>query len=429
VPASLLRFGGFDLDPANFQLRRAGRPLRLERIPMEVLLLLVERRGQLVLCQEIVESVWGRDVVLDIDNALNTAIRKVRHSLGDDPDHARYVETVPAKGYRFIGAVTSASRPLETLHPTNLPVQPSRLVGREQELADAGSLIGSHRLLTLTGPGGSGKTRVALQLATQAGEQFPDGVFWVPLQAIRDPALVEQAIGASVGADGDLIAYVASKRLLVVLDNFEQVVKAAPVVSALLAGTPNAKVLITSRCTSTLSGDTRLSLCPSTTPRCSSSSGRARSPRGSARRRRWARSADGSTACHSQSSSRRPGWRCSSRTSCWRGSDGGCPCSPSRSRNAPARQRTPRATIEWSYELLEPNEQQLFRRAAVFTGSFSLAAAEAVCDTDFDTLESLVEKNLLRRWGGGRLGMLDTIREYALGRGRGGEAGSLDRPD
>jgi predicted ATPase len=105
------------------------------------------------------------------------------------------------------------------------------------------------------------------------------------------------------------------------------------------------------------------------------------------------------------------------------------PLLASRSRNAPARQRTPRATIEWSYELLEPNEQQLFRRAAVFTGSFSLAAAEAVCDTDFDTLESLVEKNLLRRWGGGRLGMLDTIREYALGRGRGGEAGSLDRPD
>jgi hypothetical protein len=85
VPASLLRFGGFDLDPANFQLRRAGRPLRLERIPMEVLLLLVERRGQLVLCQEIVESVWGRDVVLDIDNALNTAIRKVRHVPGGRP--------------------------------------------------------------------------------------------------------------------------------------------------------------------------------------------------------------------------------------------------------------------------------------------------------------------------------------------------------
>ena len=111
MPASVLRFGGFELDPASFQLRRSGRPLRLERIPLEVLLLLVERRGQLVLRQEIAERIWGRDVVLDIDNALNTAIRKIRRALRDDPAHARYVETVPAKGYRFIGAVTAAARP------------------------------------------------------------------------------------------------------------------------------------------------------------------------------------------------------------------------------------------------------------------------------------------------------------------------------
>ena len=103
MPGSLLRFGGFELDPASFQLRRSGRPLRLERIPLEVLLLLVERRGQLVLRHEIAERIWGKDVVLDIDNALNTAIRKIRRALRDDPAHARYVETVPAKGYRFIG--------------------------------------------------------------------------------------------------------------------------------------------------------------------------------------------------------------------------------------------------------------------------------------------------------------------------------------
>jgi len=110
VPTNLLRFGGFELDPANFQLRRSGRPVRLERIPLEVLLLLVERRGQLVRRQDIADSVWGRDIVLDVDNALNTAIRKVRRALGDNPDHPRYVETVAAKGYRFIGAVTSVLR-------------------------------------------------------------------------------------------------------------------------------------------------------------------------------------------------------------------------------------------------------------------------------------------------------------------------------
>ena len=137
--------------------------------------------------------------------------------------------------------------PLRTLYQTNLPIQPSPLVGRERELAEAGALVRSHRLLTLTGPGGSGKTRLALQLAAEAVEQFPDGVFWVPLQALRDPTLVERAIGTAVGADDGLIEYVGNKRLLVLLDNFEQVVEAAPNVAALLAGTPHATVLVTSR--------------------------------------------------------------------------------------------------------------------------------------------------------------------------------------
>jgi class 3 adenylate cyclase len=137
--------------------------------------------------------------------------------------------------------------PLRTLYRTNLPIQPTPLVGRERELEEAGALVRSHRLLTLTGPGGSGKTRLALQLAAEAVEQFPDGAFWVPLQAIRDPALVERAIGTSVGADDGLIEYVANKRLLMLLDNFEQVIEAAPTISSLLAGTPNANVLVTSR--------------------------------------------------------------------------------------------------------------------------------------------------------------------------------------
>src|SRR5215216_6099907 len=97
---NLLQFGPFELDPANFQLRRGKRPLRLERIPMDVLLLLIERRGHLMLRDEIVRRVWGSDVVVDVDNALNTAIRKLRHALKDDPVRAKYIETVPSKGYR-----------------------------------------------------------------------------------------------------------------------------------------------------------------------------------------------------------------------------------------------------------------------------------------------------------------------------------------
>ncbi|HEV2130281.1 MAG TPA: adenylate/guanylate cyclase domain-containing protein, partial [Longimicrobiaceae bacterium] len=137
--------------------------------------------------------------------------------------------------------------PLKTLSRTNLPVQPSPLVGRERELAEAGALLRSHRLLTLTGPGGSGKTRLSLQLAAEAADDFPDGVFWVPLQAVRDPAIVERTIAAAVGTDAAVAEHLADKRLLLLLDNFEQIVEAAPTVSALLAAAPRVKVLVTSR--------------------------------------------------------------------------------------------------------------------------------------------------------------------------------------
>ena len=429
MPPNLLRFGPFELDPANFQLRKAGRPLSLERIPMEALRLLVDRRGQLLLRQEIIETIWGRDVVLDVDNALNTAIRKVRHALRDDPAHARYVETISSKGYRFIAAVTAAPRPevgapeptsppLETVHQTNLPLQTSSLVGRERELAEVGRLIGAHRLVTLTGPGGSGKTRLALQLAADAVERFPDGVYWVPLQALRDPALVDGAIRASLGAEDGLIAHVASKRLLLLLDNFEQVVEAAPVVSALLAGTPNAKVLITSRAPLHVDSERRYPVEPlpehdAATLFIERASAIARGFPPTAVVGEICRRLDGLPLAIELAAARvallEPDELLARL-------DRRLPLLATRSRDAPARQRTLRATIEWSYDLLDPSERQLFQRVAVFTGSFSLEAAEAVCDTDLDTLESLIEKNLVRRWDGGRLGLLDTIREYALER-------------
>jgi predicted ATPase/class 3 adenylate cyclase len=306
--------------------------------------------------------------------------------------------------------------PLKTLYRTNLPVVTTPLVGRERVLEEAGALVRSCRLLTLTGPGGSGKTRLAVHLAADAADQFPDGVFWVPLQAIRDPAIVENTIAAAVGADDGLVGHVGSKRMLVLLDNFEQVIEAAPTVASLLAGTPNAKVLVTSREPLQVASERRYPVDP-------------------------LRLDDAEALFVTRSQAVTPDFvpmrtvplicerldrlplaieLAAARVALLDPDDllarleQRLPLLASRSRDAPARQRTLRATIEWSYGLLEPEEQQLFRRIGVFRGSFTLETAEAACGADLDTVESLVVKNLVRRrWGSGRLLLLDTIREYA----------------
>ena len=306
--------------------------------------------------------------------------------------------------------------PPQTLYRTNLPIQPTPLVGRERELEETGALVRSHRLLTLTGPGGSGKTRLALQLAAEAVEQFPDGVFWVPLQALRDPALVERAIGASVGTDSGLIEHVASKRLLVLLDNFEQVVEAAPTVSSLLKNTSNAKVLVTSREPLHIEFEQRYPVEPLPDDDAEvlfveRAQAVARGFRPTAAVGEICRRLDGLPLAIELAAAR---VALLDSDDLLARLDRRLPLLASRSRDAPARQRTLRATIEWSYELLEPDEQELFRSLAVFRGSFLLEAAEAVCDAELDAVESLVVKSLIRRWGTGRLGMLDTIREYAV---------------
>jgi TolB-like protein/DNA-binding winged helix-turn-helix (wHTH) protein len=112
MPADIVKFGdGFELDRNSYELRRAGRALKLERIPLDILFLLVERRGQLVTREDIIARIWGRDVFLDTDSSINGAIRKIRLALKDDPDNPVFLQTVTGKGYRFIAAVTEAEAP------------------------------------------------------------------------------------------------------------------------------------------------------------------------------------------------------------------------------------------------------------------------------------------------------------------------------
>jgi predicted ATPase/class 3 adenylate cyclase len=333
--------------------------------------------------------------------------------LADLGDHRLKDLGAPQRLYQ-VG--TAEFPPLKTLHRTNLPIQATPLVGRERELAEAGALLRANRLVTLTGPGGSGKTRLALQLAAEAQEDFPDGTFWVSLQAIRDPAVVERAIAAAVGAEDGLTAHVDKNRLLLLLDNFEQIVEAAPVVSSILAETPNAKVIVTSREPLHIDSEQRYPV----EPLAASDAVMLFIERAQAVDPAFIPHPAVDAIC-----SRLDGLPLAIELAASRVAlldpeellerlEQRLPLLTSRSHDAPERQRTLRATIEWSYDLLEPAEQDLFRKLGVFRGSFSLDSAEVVCGCDLDLLESLVLKSLVRRWDGGRLGMLDTIREYAV---------------
>jgi DNA-binding winged helix-turn-helix (wHTH) protein/predicted ATPase len=173
MPSNICRFADYELDRAAYQLRRKGRPVQLERIPLDLLFILADRCGQLVTREEILQRVWGKGVFLDTDNAINTAVRKIRHALHDDSDSPRYITTVPGKGYRFVGEIQTA----RAVRSREFRARPPRaMVGRDRELTtllsgldDTASRHG--RPFLISGEPGVGKTRLADEVAAAAEAQ------------------------------------------------------------------------------------------------------------------------------------------------------------------------------------------------------------------------------------------------------------------
>jgi len=305
--------------------------------------------------------------------------------------------------------------PLRTISNTNLPRPASSFVGREREREEVVSEIREGaRLLTLTGPGGSGKTRLALEVASELVAAFKAGVFWVGLSALRDPELVTQTIGQTLGAKDGLAAHVGERELLLLLDNFEQIVDAAPELSQLLEACPHLSLLVTSRELLRIRGEVEYPVSPLAEPEavelfCE----RARLEPDETIAELCRRLDDMPLALELAAARSRvltPAQildRLSQRLDLLKGG-----------RDADPRQQTLRATIEWSHDLLTEDEQQLFARLAIFTGGCTLDAVEAVCDAGLDVLQSLVGKSLLRHIGD-RYWMLETIREFSLERLRG----------
>jgi len=302
--------------------------------------------------------------------------------------------------------------PLKTISNTNLPRPASSFVGREREREELlGLLRNGSRLVTLTGPGGSGKTRLALEVGSELVPAFTAGVFWVGLAALRDPALVTETIAQTLGAKDSLAEHVSERELLLLLDNFEQVVEAALELSRLLEACPNLRLMVTSRELLRITGEVEYPVPPLAQPEavelfCE----RSRLEPSETIAELCRRLDDLPLAVELAAARSRvltPAQildRLGQRLDLLKGG-----------RDADPRQQTLRATIEWSHDLLAGDEKQLFARLAVFAGGCTVDAAEDVCDADLDVLQSLVDKSLLRHTGD-RFWMLETIREFAFER-------------
>jgi predicted ATPase/class 3 adenylate cyclase len=369
-----------------------------------------------------------------------------RHRLKDlaEPEHLHQLTA---------SDLADAFPPLKTLdsRARNLPLQLTSFIGREHEIADLVALLGTERLVTLTGPGGSGKTRLALQVAARVLDHFPDGVWFVDLTGVRDPAGVVPAIAQVLtvresegrSLTDSLVAALRGKRFLLLLDNFEQVVETAPTVHDLLVALPSLTLLVTSRLLLRLDGEKEFPVAPLPLPMAAAHTplaNLAQNPavqlfvdRARALQPTFALTADTAEAI-TAICRRLDGLPLALELAATRVKllppvallarlDRSLPLLTGGSRAAPERQRTLRATIAWSHDLLRPEEQALFRRLAVFVGGWTLAAAEAVCAFDgagdvLEGLATLVDHSLVHVWPGAdgepRLTLLETVREFAL---------------
>ena len=307
------------------------------------------------------------------------------------------------------------------------PRPPTRLIGRRREIDEVTALLREHHVVTLLGPGGAGKTRLALAVAEAARGDYPDGVAWVELETVRKPGLVLSEIAAA-GSVGDLAAELDGRRALLVLDNLEQVLGCAGSLAQLVEQAPEIRLLVTSREPLDVAAERRYQV-PLLKP------------------------ADAVVLFHD---------RADAVGASLAGSDGtvadicrrldGLPLAlelaaaqttvftpgellsrldapevlAGTRRDTPDRHRTLTATIEWSHSLLDATEQAAFARLGIFAGGWTLAAAEAVARTEPRLLDSLVEKSLVRR-DGDRFSMLDSIRRDARGRLGADEAEALSR--
>ncbi len=455
------QFGEFTLDIARGCLLRDGAEIKLRPKVYETLRYLVEHPGQLIGKQELMQAVWPNAFVTD--DSLVQCTLELRRALNDG--RQQLLKTVPRRGYLFtasvrqqpatseLSAITDRSDLFEgselaaekvTRKRHDLPVPRTSFVGREQPVTEAIQLLlrPDIRLLSLTGPGGAGKTRLAIAIGGAIADRFTAGVQFVNLASITRPDLVATALADALEiqqAAGRTIPQLIGDQLkdsgpfLLLLDNFEQVIAAATVVAEMLEACPSLKIVVTSRSCLHIYGEQEFPV----TPLPQNSAIELFAQRAAAVWPGFAINAENAPAIQ-EICSRLDGLPLAIELAAARtrvlspGAILDRLQSPLQlltggALDQPERQQTLRKAIDWSYSLLNDTEQRLFRRLAVFVGGCTLEATEAVCNTRRDLameplegLSSLVDKNLVqpmdRAQTESRFTMLETIREFALER-------------
>ncbi len=455
-PPERYRFGPFELQPDKRRLLKDGGTISLRPRAFDLLAALVDRAGHLVTKDELLDQVWPKMVVEEA--ALHVQVSALRKVLGADA-----ITTVSGRGYQFTLPVTTgdgqADRASKPKH--NLPYQLTSFVGRAQEIAQLEELVTAHRLVTLTGAGGAGKTRLAIEVASRLVDAFADGVWLVELAALSDPRLVPQAVAQALEVKEQparpvietLSDYLASKTLLLVLDNVEHLLEACVhLVDEIVRRSPDIAVLVTSRERLGITGEltyrvpsltvpgTNERLTPETVSRYEGV--RLFVDRAKLLRPDFDVTTENASAVASICARldgmplaielAAPRLRSMSVEELSQRLDQRFALLTDGSPTALPRHRTLRSMIDWSYDLLTDVEQAMLRRVSVFAGGWTLATAEDVCSGEgiersntIDLLASLADKNLVgieEHDGTTRYRMLETIRQYALDRLReGGE--------
>lgn len=455
---AVYRFGSFELQPDQRRLLADGRPLTVGQRAFDVLQALIERRDRLVGKNELLDVVWPGLVVEE--NNLQVQISALRKLLGPQA-----IATVPGRGYRFTAALDDVPRERGAAAPppdalaaapgpapaTNLPKELPPLYGRDADVAALRALVGQHRLVTVVGAGGIGKSRLAQAVAHAAVGRWTDGVWMVELAGLSDPALVANAIARALDvaiASGDaraaqdaLVAALAARALLLVVDNCEHLLDAvADVIEAILRDAPGVTVLSTSQEPLRLPEEHQFRLTPLAVP-ADATAAAAREAGAVALFEARVRALDPRFALTDENLAlaidvcrRLDGLPLAVELAAARVGTLGLRVVRDRldarfklltggARATLRRHQTLRAALEWSHHLLNADEQAVFRRLGAFAGGFTMETAQAVAGDDaidewavLDHLSALVEKSLVVMDPGDppRYRLLESARAFAL---------------